>query len=147
MHRFSTALAVIIFVGVTVDLALGQGKEVIKVVAMGGTISHTVDGRPAFEQVISDIRENYPETTELLDSVHIEVVNVHSVASSSMSGDQILEIVRVVNKDDSRARGEGRHCHSWYGCFRGDGLFSPPAGQKQQTHRSHQLPASTRYGW
>ncbi len=92
-HKILVALAGIILVGVTVDRALGQGKPVIKVVAMGGTISHTVDGRPAFKQVIADIRETYPETTQLLDSVHIDVINVHSVASSSMSGDQILDRV------------------------------------------------------
>jgi len=106
-HKILVALAGIILVGVTVDLALGQGKPVIKVVAMGGTISHTLDGRPAFEQVIADIRETYPETTQLLDSVHLDVINVHSVASSSMSGDQILDIVRTVNKtiQESEVRG------------------------------------------
>ena len=97
-HKILMALAGIVLVGVTVDPALGQGKPVIKIVAMGGTISHTVDGRPAFELVIADIRKTYPETTQLLDRVHIDVINIHSVASSSMSGHQILEIVREVNK-------------------------------------------------
>ncbi len=74
-----------------------QERPLIKVVSMGGTIAHTIDGRPQFETIISDIRKAFPETHALLDSVDIEVINVRSVASSALSGNDILDIVRTVN--------------------------------------------------
>ncbi|MBI2821746.1 MAG: hypothetical protein HYX74_05930, partial [Acidobacteria bacterium] len=70
----------------------GQEKPLIKVVATGGTIAHLADdSRIPFEEVIAHIRQNFPETHKLLDSVHIEVDNTIRVGSSSMTGQDVLK--------------------------------------------------------
>jgi L-asparaginase len=73
-------------------------KPVIKIVATGGTIANQLDGRVPFEQVISDIKRNFKETAQLLDSVQFDVVDILRVGSGSLSGANFLEIVRTVNK-------------------------------------------------
>ena len=73
-------------------------KPVIKIVATGGTIANQLDGRVPFEKVIADIRKNFPETHKLLDSVKFDVVDILRVGSSSLSGENFLEIVQTVNR-------------------------------------------------
>ncbi|MBI2985555.1 MAG: hypothetical protein HYY45_02190 [Deltaproteobacteria bacterium] len=51
-------------------------KSLIKIVATGGTIANTREGRIPIQQVITDIRKSFPETVELLDSVHFEVLDL-----------------------------------------------------------------------
>ena len=80
-------------------MGLEQERPLIRVVASGGTIAHLADdSRIAFEQVIADIRKNFPETHRLLDSVTIEVENPIRVASGSMTGEEILQIAHSVDK-------------------------------------------------
>ena len=80
--------------------AFGQEetKPVIKIVATGGTIANTRDGRIPIQQVIADIRGNFPETLELLDSVKFEIIDLLRVASQDFSSKDFLEIARTVNK-------------------------------------------------
>ncbi|MGH9786430.1 MAG: asparaginase domain-containing protein, partial [Terriglobia bacterium] len=73
-------------------------KPVIKIVATGGTIANQLDGRVPFEKVIGDIRKNFPETHQLLDSVRFDIVDILRVGSSSLSGENFLEIARTVNR-------------------------------------------------
>ena len=85
-----------------------QEKPLIKLVASGGTIAHLADdSRIPFEQVIEDIRKNFPETHRLLDSVTIEVDDPLRVASGSITGEEILQIARSVDKavKDPRVKG------------------------------------------
>ena len=73
--------------GLAVAPALGQEqtKPVIKIVATGGTIANTLDGRIPIQQVIADIRKNFTETHELLDSVHFEVIDLIRVGRARRS--------------------------------------------------------------
>ena len=101
-------LAVTIMLTVLLSTGLAQDKPLIKVVATGGTIAHLADdSRIPFEEAIADIRKNYPETHKLLDSVNIEVDNTIRVASSSMTGKDVLQIARSVDKavKDPRVKG------------------------------------------
>ncbi len=75
-----------------------QSKPLIKIVATGGTISNTLDGRIPIQQTISDIRKNFPETLEFLDSVRIEVVDIIRLGSSRFTSKEFLGIARAVNK-------------------------------------------------
>jgi len=80
----------------------GFGQEsampVIKIIATGGTIANTLHGRVPIEEVIADIRKNFPETHELLNSVKLEVIDLIRVGSRSLTEEDYLEIVRTVNK-------------------------------------------------
>jgi len=78
--------------------AQDTAKPVIKIVATGGTIANQLDGRVPFEKVIADIRKNFPETHKLLDSVRFDIVDILRVGSSSLSGENFLEIARTVNR-------------------------------------------------
>ena len=75
-----------------------QTKPVIQIVATGGTIANTLDGRIPIQQVIADIRENFPETHEFLDSVKFEVMDLIRVGSGELTGGNFLEIARTVNR-------------------------------------------------
>src|SRR5262245_31565149 len=80
-------------------MTLEQAKPLIKLVASGGTIAHLADdSRIPFEQVIAAMRKNFSETQPLLDSVTIEVDDPLRVASGSITGEEILQIVRSVDK-------------------------------------------------
>lgn len=96
-------------VGFVPIVALGQEKTkpLIKIVATGGTIANTRDGRIPFQQVIADIRATFPDTVELLDSVMFEVTDVTRVGSHALTGKDFLEIARTVNRvaQDPRAAG------------------------------------------
>jgi len=76
----------------------GSGKPVIKIIATGGTIANTVDGRIPIEDVIADIRRSFPETHLLLDSVEFEVIDLIRVQSGALSGENFLEIARTANR-------------------------------------------------
>jgi L-asparaginase type II len=78
--------------------AQNQTKPLIKIVATGGTIANTRDGRLPVEQVIADIHRNFPESREVLDSVRFEVSDILRVGSSSLSGANFLEIARTVSR-------------------------------------------------
>ena len=81
------------------NLLFGQEKPLIKVVATGGTIAHLGgDNRLPFEEVIADIHRNFPETRQLLDSVEIEVDNTLLAGSGGMTGADVLQIARSVEK-------------------------------------------------
>lgn len=98
-HAVSLGIAGMLL-GLAVAPALGQEqtKPVIKIVATGGTIANTLDGRIPIQQVIADIRKNFPETHKLLDSVHFEVIDLIRVGSGQLTGENFLEIARTVNR-------------------------------------------------
>ena len=75
--------------------------------ATGGTIANTLDGRIPIQQTISDIRKNFPETVELLDSVRIEVTDLIRTGSSRFTSKEFLNVARTVNKtiQDPEVRG------------------------------------------
>lgn len=93
-------VAGLLFIQLTWLPALGQErtKPVIKIVATGGTIANTLEGRIPIQQVIADIRANFQETLELLDSVEFEVIDLLRVGSSAFTSKDFLEIARTVNK-------------------------------------------------
>ncbi|MCH8819701.1 MAG: asparaginase [Acidobacteria bacterium] len=80
--------------------AFGQGhaKPVIKIVAAGGTITNTPAGRTSIQQMIDDIRKNFPETRELLESVEFEVTDLARMDSQDFSSREFLMIARTVNE-------------------------------------------------
>jgi L-asparaginase len=73
-------------------------KPLIKVIATGGTIANTTKGRIAVQELIEDIRKNYPETVDVLDSVTFEVLDVVRVGSEVFTSKEFLEIARAVNE-------------------------------------------------
>jgi L-asparaginase len=75
-----------------------QTKPLIQIIATGGTIANTLDGRIPIQQVIADIRENFPETHKLLDSVDFEVIDLIRVGSGQLTGKNFLDIARTVNR-------------------------------------------------
>lgn len=77
---------------------LDSRKPRIKLIATGGTIANTGAGRVPIQQVIEDIRKNFPETVELLDSVSFEVVDLIRVGSEIFTSKEFLEIAQTVNK-------------------------------------------------
>ena len=72
-------------------------KSLIKIVATGGTIANTREGRIPIQQVITDIRKSFPETVELLDSVHFEVLDLIRVGSERFTSKDFLDVARAVN--------------------------------------------------
>lgn len=74
-----------------------QAKPLIKVVVRGGTITNTLDGGIPLQQVIADIRKNFPETHRLLDGVSLEVVDLMRPGSGKATGQDFLETARTVN--------------------------------------------------
>lgn len=72
-------------------------KSLIKIVATGGTIANTRDGRIPIQQVITDIRKSFPETVESLDSVHFEVLDLIRVGSDRFTSKDFLDVARAVN--------------------------------------------------
>ena len=99
-NRFRWCLAPM---GVVILLAAAgfaqeTAKPIVKIVATGGTIANQPDGRVAVDKVIADIRRNFPETHELLDSVRLEVEDILRQGSSSLSGENFLAIARTVNR-------------------------------------------------
>ncbi|MCZ6491216.1 MAG: asparaginase [Acidobacteria bacterium] len=97
---FRVAMAVLLVVGITSWAAFAQRQEkpLIKIVATGGTIANTLDGRVPIQQVIADIRKNFPETHELLDSVQFEIIDLLRVGSHEFTSDDFLKIARTVNR-------------------------------------------------
>lgn len=113
-RRMGLALAGACLLGGLQESAFGQDrakdsatKPVIKIVSTGGTIANTRDGRIPIQQVIADIRKNFPETVGLLDSVTLEATEVVRVGSHELSSRDFLEIARTVNRlaQDPRATG------------------------------------------
>ena len=98
-HAVSLGIAGML-IGLAVTPALGQEqtKPVIHIVATGGTIANTLDGRIPIQQVIADIRKNFPETHKLLDSVNFEVTDLIRVGSGQLTGGNFLQIARTVNR-------------------------------------------------
>ena len=85
--------------GTAPALAQEAAKPVIKVIATGGTMAHLPDGRIlSMEQVIADIRKNYPDTHKILDKAKLEVIELLRAVSGDMSGENFLQIARTVNK-------------------------------------------------
>jgi L-asparaginase type II len=78
--------------------AQAQSKSVIKLVATGGTIANTRGGRISIQQTIADIRQNFPETVSLLDSVEFEVTDLLRIGSQDFMSHDFLNIARTVNK-------------------------------------------------
>ena len=78
---------------------LGQERPapLIRIVATGGTIANTVEGRIPIQQTIVDIRRMFPEGRQVLDSVRIEVVDVVRMGSSRFTSKEFLDIARSVN--------------------------------------------------
>jgi L-asparaginase len=81
-----------------VVLAQGQSRPLIKIVATGGTIANTLDGRIPIQQTLADIHKNFRETRELLDSVRLDVVDVVRVGSSQFTSKEFLAIARGVSE-------------------------------------------------
>ena len=75
-----------------------QAKPVIKIVATGGTIANTVGGRVSIQTTLSDIRNDFPTTHPLLDSVELEIVELMRVGSQDFTGNDFLNIARTVNQ-------------------------------------------------
>ncbi len=94
------AVVATLFVALAWPLAFGQdqSKPLIKVVATGGTIANTLDGRIPIQQTISDIRKNFPETVELLDSVRLEVTDLIRTGSSRFTSKEFVDVARTVNE-------------------------------------------------
>jgi L-asparaginase len=84
-----------------------QAKPVIKIVTTGGTISNTRQGRISIQQAITNIRKNFPETHEILDSVEFEVTDLIRMGSQDFSSREFLNIARTVNEviDDPGVKG------------------------------------------
>ena len=78
---------------------LGQERPtpLIKIIATGGTIANTVEGRISIQQTIADIRKMFSEGRQVLDSVRIEVVDVIRMGSSRFTSKEFLDIARSVN--------------------------------------------------
>ena len=79
-------------------LAQSHTKPVIQLVATGGTIANTRDGRIPIQQTIADIRKNFPETARLLDSVEFEVTDLLRIGSQDFMSHDFLNIARTVNQ-------------------------------------------------
>src|SRR5262249_32260068 len=75
-----------------------QNKPLIKIIATGGTIANTDGGRIPFDQVLSDIRRQFPASAKVLDGVRLEIVEVTRVGSEMLTGADFLSIARAVNK-------------------------------------------------
>ena len=96
-RNFLNPLGLVVLVAAT-GVAQEGAKPLIKIVATGGTIANQPDGRVPVDKVIADIRRNFPETHALLDSVRLEVEDILRQGSSSLSGENFLEIARSVNR-------------------------------------------------
>jgi len=99
-HLTLTTLMLALLSGLTSLPASGQDhtKPVIKIVATGGTIANTLAGRVSIQQIIADIRKNFPETRTLLDSVEFEVTDLARMSSQDFSSREFLKIARTVNE-------------------------------------------------
>ncbi len=76
-----------------------EAKPLIKVITTGGTIANTAGGiRLSFDEVLSDIRRQFPASQKVLDSVTLQIVEVTRVGSEALTGDDFLSIARAVNK-------------------------------------------------
>ncbi len=88
---------------------LGQNhaKPVIKIVATGGTIANTLAGRVSIQQILADIRKNFPETQRMLDGIEFEVSDLLRMGSQDFSSRDFLNIARTANKviDDPGVKG------------------------------------------
>ncbi len=76
---------------------MSSQKLLIKIVATGGTIANTLEGRISFQQLIGDIRKNFGETVEHLDSVFFDVIDLIRVGSEAFTSKEFLDIARTVN--------------------------------------------------
>ncbi len=74
-------------------------KTVVKVIATGGTIANTRAGRISIQQVLEDIRKNYPETVDILDGRRIEFLDLIRVGSEVFTSKEFLEIARAVDRE------------------------------------------------
>lgn len=74
-------------------------KTLIKIIATGGTIANTRAGRISMQQVIEDIRKNYPEAVEILDSMQVDVLDLIRVGSEVFTSKEFLDIARAVNRE------------------------------------------------
>ena len=75
-----------------------QPTPLIKIVATGGTIANTVEGRIPIQQTIADIREMFPEGRQILDNVRIDVIDIARMGSSRFTSKEFLDIARNVNE-------------------------------------------------
>ena len=84
-----------------------QSKPVIRIVATGGTITNSRQGRISIQQTIADIRKNFPETRPLLDSVEFKITDLFRIGSQDFSSREFLKIVRTVNEviEDPEVKG------------------------------------------
>jgi len=85
-------------------------KPLIKIIATGGTIANTLpvsnaaegamapEARIAIESVIETIRDTYPETRKVLDSVEFDILDLIRVGSSALTGENYLQIARAANE-------------------------------------------------
>jgi L-asparaginase len=97
-HKLAVMIAVL-FSAVSGPVVVAQERPLIRVVATGGTIAHLGNNnRLPFEEVIADIHQRFPETHPLLDSVRIEVDNTLTTGSGGLTGDNVLQIARAVQK-------------------------------------------------
>ena len=88
---------------------LGQNhaKPVIKIIATGGTIANTLAGPVSIQQILADIRKNFPETQQMLDRIEFEVSDLIRMGSQDFSSREFLNIARTVNEviDDPGVKG------------------------------------------
>ena len=101
MSRFGfICLVTSLCAGLYFPVVFGQedSKPLIKIVATGGTIANTLDGRIPIQQTIADIYKNFPETRELLDSVRIEIDDIIRLGSSRFTSKEFLNIARTVSE-------------------------------------------------
>ncbi len=76
---------------------MNSQKPLIKIVATGGTITNTLEGRISIQQFIGDIRKNFSETVEHFDSVFFDVIDLIRVGSEAFTSKEFLDIARTVN--------------------------------------------------
>lgn len=83
-----------------------SSPALIQVVATGGTIQNTLDGRIPVEQVLADIRERYPHAQPDA-SAHLEVVDVLREGAETFTPHEWLVISRAVNEAAARPEVDG----------------------------------------
>ena len=67
----------------------------IAIIATGGTIANTAEGRIPIETVLEDIRRDFPKSRSLLDSVEFEVTDILRVASHQFGSEDFLKIAKA----------------------------------------------------
>ena len=84
----------------------GPATGVVAIVATGGTIANTSDGRVAVEQVIEDIRRHHPDTVAVLDAP-VRVDDVIREGAETFTPAEWVSIARAVQRaaDDPAVAG------------------------------------------